>query len=385
MKIAHLCLSCFYIDGFSYQENLLSKFHKRAGHDVLLLASTETYLSNKKLGYVKPGSYINGDGIKVIRVEYRKCLPLKVMKKLRLHPRIFKELKHFSPDIIMFHGLCGWEILTAAKYKKSNPSVRLYADSHEDAYNSARNFLSRFLLHGIYYKFVLRQALPYLDQILYVSLDTRDFISKTYGLPDDKMSFFPLGGIIYSDDEYLEKRKISRASLNITEEQIVIVQAGKLEKRKKVIESMDAFSSIRDDRLRLVLVGSLHDEIRHNFQEWLDKDKRILYTGWKKSAELIDLLCAADVYLQPGSQSAIMQNAICARCPVILDDVLSHQPYVDGNGWLLNDKVSLPDVFREISCDSDKLQRMSEKSLEIAKSLLDYSILAQKIVTNDFA
>ncbi len=385
MKIAHLCLSCFYIDGFSYQENLLSSFHKQAGHDVLLLASTETYLENKKLGYTEPGRYLNENGIQVIRIGYRRFLPLKIMKKLRAHPGVFKALEQFSPDIIVFHGLCGWEILTAAKYKKNHPTVRLYADSHEDAYNSARNFLSRFILHGIYYKYVLRRALPYIDKILYISLDTKEFLRITYGLSEEKMSFFPLGGIIYSDDVYDEKRRNTRAELALTKEQVVILQAGKLEKRKKVIESMEAFSSVKGDRLKLVLVGSVHDEIKDDFKKWLSRDKRILYTGWKETDKLMDFLCAADVYLQPGSQSAIMQNALCARCPVILDDVLSHKPFVDGNGWLLNESVRLPGVLREISGAPEKLSRMSWKSLKIAKSLLDYSVLAQRIIVDDFA
>ena len=42
MKIAHICLSCFYIDGFSYQENELVRQNVSDGHDVLVITSTET-------------------------------------------------------------------------------------------------------------------------------------------------------------------------------------------------------------------------------------------------------------------------------------------------------------------------------------------------------
>lgn len=93
----------------------------------------------------------------------------------------------------------------------------------------------------------------------------------------------------------------------------------------------------------------------------------------------MDYLCAADVYLQPGSQSAIMQNALCQRCAVILDDVPSHRPFVDGNGWLLNENLSLISVLENISRNPKQLSHMSMISLNIARNLLDYRKLAARL------
>lgn len=39
MKILHLCLACFYIDGYTYQENILPRINREDGHDVRILAS----------------------------------------------------------------------------------------------------------------------------------------------------------------------------------------------------------------------------------------------------------------------------------------------------------------------------------------------------------
>lgn len=38
MKIVHLCLSAFYIEGFGYQGEYNPKYNKR-GHDVTIIAS----------------------------------------------------------------------------------------------------------------------------------------------------------------------------------------------------------------------------------------------------------------------------------------------------------------------------------------------------------
>jgi hypothetical protein len=38
MKIVHLCLANFYVDGMGYQENILPKYHAKE-HDVLIVTS----------------------------------------------------------------------------------------------------------------------------------------------------------------------------------------------------------------------------------------------------------------------------------------------------------------------------------------------------------
>lgn len=146
-----------------------------------------------------------------------------------------------------------------------------------------------------------------------------------------------------------------------------------------MIESIHAFQANKRDNLRLLLIGSLDDAIQNEVHSLIKADKNISYVGWKDSAELMDYLCAADVYLQPGSQSAIMQNALCLRCAVILADVDSHKPFICGNGWLLNKNLSLHHVFDCISCNPSQLEYMAEKSLAIARQLLDYSKLAARL------
>ena len=54
MKIMHPCLAAFYIDDYGYQENILPKAHKKSGHDVEIVASTEVYSDEKTLTYCSP-------------------------------------------------------------------------------------------------------------------------------------------------------------------------------------------------------------------------------------------------------------------------------------------------------------------------------------------
>ncbi|MCM8594238.1 glycosyltransferase family 4 protein [Accumulibacter sp.] len=379
MRIAHVCLSCFYIDGYAYQENELVRQHVQDGHQVMVIASTESFGADRCLTYVEPSSYQGRDGAPVTRLPYRRLLPHKLMRKLRMHPGVRELLQQFRPEVILFHGLCGWELHAVARYKRENPDVRLYVDSHEDAHNSARSFLSRVLLHKLYYSWIIRRCRRSFDKILCVSLETMDFVRQSYGVPASDLEFFPLGGRVFDDPEYDVRRDRGRQAAGVDTGQVMLLQTGKMGRRKKLLESLRAFSCTPGSHLRLVLAGSLDEDIRIEAQRLIASDERVRFLGWKDTDELNDLLCAADVYVQPGTQSATMQMSLCARCPVILDAVPSHVPFLDGNGWSVSDSRDLARAFMEVASDPAALGVKAGRSLEIARRLLDYRTLAARL------
>ncbi|NVK44049.1 MAG: glycosyltransferase family 4 protein [Oceanospirillaceae bacterium] len=376
MKIVHVCLSCFYIDGYSYQENMLVKEHVNAGHQVKVLASTENYIDGQ-ITYVKPSVYIGSDGAEVTRLSYRKLLPQKLMTKLRMHAGVYDYLAKFSPDVIVFHGLCGWELRTVCKYKVDNPTVRLWVDSHEDHNNSARNFSSS-MLHKFYYKPIIKSVREILGSVLCISLETMDFVEKMYGLDRKELIFYPLGAQIQCHNTYTAARSEFRRKLGIKDHEYLIVQAGKQTPRKRLVDSLSAFTKVSSKRLRFVVAGVLDENLQTKCLKMIESDSRIEFLGWQNSNDLQKLLCAADVYLQPGTQSATMQASLGACCAVILDRVHSHEPFVDGNGWFVEVENDIWEVFREISeLEREDLNKMQSKSQNIAKELLDYKVLAK--------
>jgi len=381
VKIVHFCVSCFYIDGYRYQENELIRQHVEAGHDVTVIASTETFVNNMDLGYAEPSEYMGQEGAKVIRLPYSGPFPAAVKRKLRVHPGIYERLEQIKPDAILFHGLCGWELLTVTKYVKKNPGVVFYADSHEDAYNSARTFVSKHVLHGQYYKRIIQACLPYIRKVLCISLETMDFCHKQYGIPRDRMEFYPLGGEVVREPRYSEIRSRVREEYGFKSDEVVFIQSGKFDwKKKKLVDSLKAFSNTRDPKLKFIIVGAISEALAAEVNQLIAADARITFLGWKTAEELSGLLCAVDVYVQPGTQSATMQVALCAGRPVIVDDVSSHEPFVKGSGWLVRDFKDLQRVFFLIEGDKGQLKGMSEKAFEIADRLLDYSKMAKRVL-----
>lgn len=380
MRIVHFCLSCFYIDNFSYQENELVAQNVRDGHEVLVIASTETFGNDGRLTNKNPGEYIGSDGALVFRLPYRGFLPLRIMRKIRAHPNVFDLLEKFKPDVILFHGICGWELLTVARYRRNHGDVRLYVDSHTDFNNSARGWGSRYLLHYLFYRVILRKSLKNIDKILCVSLEVMEFAEQFYGVPREKTEFFPLGGKVLSFPEYSNLRSACRSDLGVAASDLIFLQTGKIDSAKKLIESLNCFLNTRGGGFHFIIAGSLQDDIKIDALRLIESDPRIRFLGWKNPEELRALLCAADVYVQPGSQSATMQMSICCRCAVILDDVLSHKPYIDGNGWLVGKGVGLQQVFHDLaSLGVAEVSILGENSGKIAANLLDYQKLATRL------
>ena len=151
MKIVHLCLGAFFPDNYSYQENMLPKFHKRMGHEVEVIASQETFDASGKPSYTDfAGSYQNEYDIKVTRL---KCsFPDKVNRKLKKYVGVYKAIDESKPDLLFIHNCQFISIFDVIKYLKKHPDTKVFVDNHSDFMNSAKTGLSKNVLHGVIWK-----------------------------------------------------------------------------------------------------------------------------------------------------------------------------------------------------------------------------------------
>jgi glycosyltransferase involved in cell wall biosynthesis len=279
----------------------------------------------------------------------------------------------------MFHSVQGWELLSVAKYKRAHPNVRFYVDNHADFNNSARGFVSRNILHKLYYGALLRRAYPDIDAVFYLGEESKRFVQTLYKIPDDKMEFYPLGGKVFTPEERASMRGKRRAELGIKDDGILLCHTGKLDALKRTKDILIALSKVPSDKLKLIIIGSIDEKIKPEIEAMIAVDKRVSFLGWKNADELLEYLCACDLYLQPGSPSATMQNAICCGAPVVLHPYASYEVLMKGNGWFVESAADMERVFAEILENSAVLTQMSGRSLAIAREMLDYKVLAARL------
>ena len=369
MKILHLCLSCFYIDNYTYQENILPRINHEDGHDVRILASTETYVDNAHLGYVEPAEYVTEYGVPIKRLPYVKAGNGFVTHKFRAYPHLYEEIAAFAPDVILSHDLSYWSVLDVIRYKKAHPAVKLYADTHTAYNNSGTNWLSLHILHRGLYRYLTKKAFPYLEKYFYISDECREFSHEVYDIPNEKMEFYPLGGTLLSDEEYAAVRAKRRTEV---ENDRLYIHSGKLDALKRSDELFRAFSAVDDPHAVLAVIGSIPEDRNSILLPLMEADKRIRYLGWRTGEELQEYLCAADLYCQPGSQSATMQNAVCRYCPVMLYPHPAHTADYDrGEVIWIKTQADMEMVFRSLAADPAQLKPLRENAEKLARELLD--------------
>lgn len=378
LRIAHICLASSYTEGMTYQDNILPAQNRADGHEVLIVADCAAYIEGKLLSIAPEDKHLD-DGIRLVRVPFAgRFLPRYVRDKVRFAPQLAGLLETFRPDVILYHGVIGVELLTVGAYKKKYPATRLYVDCHEDFNNSARSAASRVLQYKLLTRFLWNRIASLVDKVLYVSYESRDFLREMYAIPEQDLEFYPLGGYVREPQVNAELRQRMRAKLGIGEDEVVFIHAGKLDRVKRTLDVLEAFAKVPNPSFRLLIVGVLADDIKDQATTMIQADSRICFLGWKSGAELVDLLSASDCYLQPGTQSATLQVALCCGLPVMIHPYSSHVPYLAGNGFYVQSADDIAASLHKFE-SPDARRQMSAASYEIGRSLLDYRALARRL------
>ena len=289
MKILHCCLANFYIDGYGYQENILPKMHKIQGHEVSILASTETYIDSKKIGYVGPSSYYTESGIPITRVPYKRILPHFIMRKLRIYSGVTEVLYSFKPDIIFIHGLQFISIIDIVDYVSNNPETKIYVDGHADYINSAKNWISKNILHGIIYKWCAKKIEPYTQKFYGVLPARVEFFKSMYGISKEKVELLVMG-LDDSSIDFKNREKIRSAirnKININEDDFVLITGGKIDRRKNIHLLMQAVNELNISNIVLIIFGIPDDDIRSEFEELLNYNHMRYIDGLRQKKVVI--------------------------------------------------------------------------------------------------
>lgn len=379
MKIVHIAIASYYVEGMNYQENCLAQQNVEDRQETTVITTT-FYWKDTEIVQGSACDCMVDNGVRLIRLPYRNPSKNFSHQKIRAVVGLYRTLEELAPDVIMCHGLQAWSLLDVLRYKKAHPAVKLYADTHTAYNNSGTNWLSLHILHRIFYRYLVQRALPYLEKYFYLSSEAKQFSMDNYAVPEALMEFYPLGGTLLSDEAYAATRAKRRAELGLGENDRLYVHSGKLDALKRTDELLRAFSAVDDPGAVLAVIGSIPEERKSVLLPLMEADRRIRYLGWKSGDELQEYLCAADLYCQPGSQSATMQNAVCRYCPIML---YPHPAYLDDfdykNILWVKAQADMEQAFAQIKADPAMLHPLQANSRRCAEELLDYRKLAARL------
>lgn len=378
MTILFIGMASAYTNGMTYQDQMLVAQCLKKGHEVFFVSDAHEFTGGK-LHEVEERERILDNGLHLIQVKYDYIVCDLLTNKLRECKKIKGIIEKISPNIIYIHGPNSIAIKHVLRYKEKHPEVKLMVDSHADYYTSGTNFISRWLLHGKIYKRIYNDCIKYADKLYCISVNCMRFAEEVYKIPKDKIELYSLGGICLEEGKCMELRHRIRTELGYDENTTVFMQIGKMDEKKCLLEALESFTHFDNEKWRYVVIGNIEESIQEAFAKYLEQDKRIRYLGWKTGEEIIEYLAACDLYMQPGKVSAIAQNAMCMGVAVCLRNLEDYQIFVQGNGWLIDSPEEVDDVFRQIENQVADLKSFGKVSRKVARELLDYEKLAQKI------
>lgn len=380
MKIVHICMTQ-YSDGWTYQENLLAKYHKIAGNEVTVITSKYHFKEGKLVEDIRR-EFVDINGVRVVRLER---ITDGFMKKIPVYKDFYKTLCNETPDIIFSHSCQYRDAALVAKYVKNHPTVKLFVDNHADFTNSATNFISKTILHKIVWKHYAHKLLPYTEKFWGVLPARVDFLTDVYKLPKEKCDLLVMG----ADDELVEKSnaqkedKKLREKFEIKNTDFLIVTGGKIDKAKLQTELLiKAVKKLERQDVKLLFFGSIEEEIKERILSLVD-NKRVIYAGWVTPDESYDYFAIADLVIFPGRHSVFWEQAAGQGKPMICRSWPgTHHVDVGGNVVFL-EQDTVKELFACLTSVIDnqrQFEMVNEAALSKARNIFSYRNIAWRSI-----
>lgn len=383
MKILHLI--GFFQPELGYKEYYIARNQVKLGHEVFIVTSDRLYpFSNvseisKKINVSDNRRYDAGtfriDGITVFRLpaifEFHGAIFLRGVKKI---------LREIQPDVVHAYEPVQAVPVLGACYKRKL-GYALLSDHQQFEVPST-------LLGKLYFyccsRFLSRYMFQKADAILLPTDASKKFAIKRLGAPIEKCKDVPLGfdrDIFYFNEQ---SRIKMRKQLNIKDDELLLVTAGRITRQKKYELILKALKKTKGKhKYKYLLLGS--GDQKYVSELWalaeeLSIQDKFMYREFVPKEQLHEYYSASDVGIWPVQPSITIIEAIGCHLPVILPnrDTVAHLVQ-SGNGILFKegDIDNLAQLLDELP---NQLQYMREKAKYAAAETFDYRKIAAQII-----
>jgi 1,2-diacylglycerol 3-alpha-glucosyltransferase len=382
MKIVHLCLACFYIEGMEYQENVLPRKHRQLGYEVDIITSQFCFGTKGDVFEREVGQYINKDGIKVRIIPYNTKVFGKYARNFRIFSGLYENLDEIKPDIIFCHGVQFNSIGQLITYIREHPNVKLYIDSHADDVNMCGDTWKRKILQKYIWCRQYKKLEPYCEK-MWGTLPSRVKYIEGY-VKSNKIGLLVMGGDVAKIDSQ-ERGKIRnevREKYNIDNSTFLIVSGGKIDEKKNVHLLMEAISGIKDKNIKLIIFGELNEKVKILTSPFVNCNN-IKMIGWLQPNECYNLFYASDLAVFPGTHSVLWEQVCACGLPALFRGT-EGQNHVDMGGncrFLYEDDVKeIKEKILEVICDRELYSNMKKVAVEKGYDTFSYMEIAKKAI-----
>lgn len=317
MKIIHISEN--YFEGWGYQENLLSLYQKRAGHDVVVISSNKQNKVLRKARGIRGNEYMF-DGIKIYRIKTYANTTDTSLFCYGLYNILNKE----KPEMIFHHNLNISTLSVTARYKRSNPTIKLYVDSHVDWINESKNRVWHKFFYDILIPWQVKRLADIVNFYIGVSPLRCQYLNKVFKVPEEKVRFLPIGCDTAGAEQVIDTKHDLRNRYKISQNAFVVACGGKLDRLKGINELVEACGNLRKriTELRLLLFGKIEKDV----MQIIETKDWIIQMGWCDRITTLKLLKMSDVACWPWLHTTLIEDSIAAGVPIVVkkSDNVSH-------------------------------------------------------------
>lgn len=156
-----------------------------------------------------------------------------------------------------------------------------------------------------------------------------------------------------------------------TDENIIITFIGRLVREKGIVELLEAFSTIDNDSVRLLIVGDIDQGCRDNSTKnfILNKykpNKNVIFTGFRE--DIHNILYRTDIFCLPSYREGMPRTiieAMAMNCAVIATDIRGcREEVIDGETGFLVKLQSANDIKDKLITLVDNTELLNEMKIE---------------------
>lgn len=382
MKIVQI--EDFFHPDAGYQLNVLSKYFKAFGHEVVIITAEMDLIPNTLTDFFgrdeiekKDLRYSNKYGVKIIRIPAENYISGRVIFKTS---ELIKRIKDENPDIVYTHGNDTFTSIQIIRNYK-NFTCPIVTDSHMVSIASENKYrnIFRFIYRHFVTPIIEREKIPVIRTV------NDSYVMDSFGIPLSLAPYIGFGSdtLLFHPDPVYKMKK--RNELGIQNDDFVIVYAGKLGEAKggKLLASLASTRISAKKRIVFVIVGNTEkNDYGAIVEQMLGNSNNTIRFPTQKYEELAHYYQIGDIAIIPKACSLSIYDMQASGLPVLAEDnSINKERLSCNNGWVftsgdLDDLVAK--VKEIVTMDSEEFDDYRKNALHNVLKNANYSIKAKE-------
>lgn len=287
-------------------------------------------------------------------------------------PALIEKIEVWEATHILIFGWNYHAHLRVMRHFKNKIPVWFRGDSTLlDEKSGLKLILRRLFLKWVY---------SYVDYAFYVGTNNKKYF-EVHGLKENQLLYTPhaIDNERFFDNaanQYEIKAKAWRRNLNIDEDSIVILFAGKFDQNKNpdfLINAIQAYNGLSPQKIKLLLIGS--GPLESKLNEMIVEDENIQLLPFQNQSIMPVVYRLGNIYCMPSYRETwglAINEAMACGIPIICSDNIGAtiDLIINGqNGFTFNanNLESLISILKKMH-NTDVIKKMGKKSQDIIKN-----------------